>query len=66
VERKKMLYLFYTDDGKGIATEQQQEGMGLKSMRNRVTMLQGEMVIDSKPQCGTRIYFSLPIHTDYA
>lgn len=66
VERKKMLYLFYTDDGKGIAAEQQQLGMGLKSMRNRVTMLRGEMTIDSKPRSGTRIYFSLPIHTDYA
>lgn len=66
VERKHVLHLFYADDGKGIYTDQRQEGIGLRSMRSRVTMLHGMMDISSEPLNGTRIYFSLPINKHYA
>ena len=62
VERKDTLYLFYKDDGKGMQTDKHKDGMGIKSMRSRVTMLNGVMDMKSKPGEGTEFYFTLPIN----
>jgi len=62
IERKGTLHLFYQDDGKGLQTDASKEGIGIKNMRSRVTMLKGMMEITSKPGKGTEFYFTLPIN----
>jgi two-component system sensor histidine kinase DegS len=50
------------DDGKGFEQSAIQEkgGMGLKVMRDRVEMLNGNMEVDSSMGQGTRVTFQLP------
>lgn len=43
------------DDGRGFQTTPTSFGMGLDSMRERVTALGGTFAIDSKPGAGTRL-----------
>jgi signal transduction histidine kinase len=62
VQRKDNLYLFYKDDGRGMQTEKYKDGMGIKSMRSRVTMLNGIMDMKSQAGEGTEFYFTLPIN----
>lgn len=62
VERNGVMHLFYTDDGKGMQTEKDMEGIGIKSMRSRAIMLNGVMEITSKVGEGTSFYFSFPIN----
>jgi two-component system sensor histidine kinase DegS len=55
------------DDGTGfdvaqaMSASQQRKTIGLSTMQERIEMLGGEMQIDSAPDKGTRIDFSLPI-----
>jgi two-component system sensor histidine kinase DegS len=59
------LYIF--DDGTGFDTERLKErhedisgGFGLVSMRERVELLDGEMIISSEPGKGTRLKITIP------
>lgn len=59
------LYIF--DDGAGFDTEKLKErhedisgGFGLVSMRERIELLDGEMIISSEPGKGTRLNISIP------
>lgn len=52
--------LFVTDDGRGFAPGESPQGMGLKSMRERVQALGGALTIDSAPQAGTRLSVQIP------
>jgi signal transduction histidine kinase len=56
------IHLSVTDLGKGfdIATAMRGRGLGLKSMRERVKLIDGHLVIESKPNRGTRIYVRMP------
>ncbi|MFO0807629.1 MAG: PAS domain S-box protein [Gemmataceae bacterium] len=51
------------DDGVGFAPESidRQEGLGLVSMRERLRIVGGEIVIDSRPAGGTRIKVHVPL-----
>ena len=49
-----------TDDGCGFDPGGEHTGMGLASMRERTEALNGALVIESKPGCGTRIAVTLP------
>jgi signal transduction histidine kinase/ABC-type uncharacterized transport system substrate-binding protein len=51
------------DDGTGFDTEliQDQEGLGLVSMRERVLHLRGQLTIDSQPSRGTRLHARVPL-----
>ena len=49
------------DDGIGFDTQQQHEGMGLDSMRERVEALQGVFSIQSEPEDGTKVCITIPI-----
>ncbi|HAA11452.1 MAG TPA: hypothetical protein DCE41_07020 [Cytophagales bacterium] len=52
------------DNGQGMSSQAiqgQRTGMGLKSLTERVTAMQGEMGIDSRPGKGTLISIDLPI-----
>ncbi|MFN7252512.1 MAG: sensor histidine kinase [Anaerobacillus sp.] len=51
------------DDGKGFDQSEKREGtFGLLGMKERVNMLKGELVIDSKVNKGTMIMLAIPIH----
>ncbi len=49
------------DDGKGIDLSQPGKGIGLRTIQDRVTLLQGTMSINSAPGAGTMITVTLPI-----
>ena len=58
-----MMFLRVVDDGRGFAPEQIQgrDGLGLVSMRERVSHLGGEIAIDSLPGGGTRVHARVPL-----
>src|SRR5215475_14423487 len=62
------LHLMITDRGKGFdpQTAVSSGGLGLISMRERVRIVNGTFVIDSKPKYGTTIHVSVPVHFDHA
>lgn len=66
IERKGMIHLFYFDDGVGLSTNIQNEGLGIHNMRSRATMLNGVMEVDEKNERGATLYFALPIKQHYA
>jgi signal transduction histidine kinase/ligand-binding sensor domain-containing protein len=49
------LHLSIRDNGKGFDCEKEQTGQGLKNMRNRVSQMDGNLKIESRPGQGTRI-----------
>jgi signal transduction histidine kinase len=49
------------DNGKGIDPAQPGKGIGLRTIRDRVTLLQGTLEIDSAPGAGTMITVTLPV-----
>ena len=49
------------DNGKGIEPAQPGKGIGLRTIRDRVTLLRGTLEIDSAPGAGTMITVTLPI-----
>jgi signal transduction histidine kinase len=57
------LWLDVVDDGIGFTTvdEDDKEGLGLESMRERVELLGGKFAIKSAPRKGTRIRASVPL-----
>lgn len=63
-EQKKRIYLYYTDDGKGIKKEENSSsktGLGLNSLESRAVVLGGKMHCKSMPGKGTSYFFELPI-----
>jgi signal transduction histidine kinase len=50
-----------SDDGSGFDANQSHKGQGLRNMRERVQMLGGELVVDSKPGEGTRVTVQVKI-----
>jgi signal transduction histidine kinase len=68
VEFKGKLYLYYTDDGKGIDEQKltkQDTGLGLASLKNRAEMLSGKMKRKSNSMKGTEYFFEIPIKPNY-
>lgn len=58
--------LIVTDAGKGFDVEAalRRKGLGLTSMHERVRLVNGTIVIDSKPMRGTRIHVRIPIESE--
>jgi PAS domain S-box-containing protein len=60
------IILRINDDGKGFDVEKRsgtaysEKRMGLRSMAERVRLIQGEMTIQSQPMKGTRIFIKFP------
>ncbi|MCL9805458.1 tetratricopeptide repeat protein [Flavobacterium amniphilum] len=50
------------DNGIGFDSNQQQEGIGLHNIRERIKELQTNLTIDSSPGNGTVIQFNIPLH----
>jgi two-component system, NarL family, sensor kinase len=64
-EHKQKLYIFYTDDGKGLDSahkENQQTGLGLGSLQNRANLLGGKMTRTQTKTKGTDLVFELPLN----
>jgi signal transduction histidine kinase len=66
--RPDSVALVVEDDGQGFDVDtlhkQTSEGLGLMGMRERVSLLTGELVIESAPGEGTTIKVTLPITAD--
>ena len=53
------------DDGQGFPdTYEEKNGLGLRIMRHRCSLFDGEVFIEEKPEGGVRIRCSFPIDTD--
>jgi PAS domain S-box-containing protein len=61
------IHLIVSDSGKGfdVKAPGRRKGLGLTSMRERVRLVSGTIVIDSKPQAGTTIQVRVPIGTEH-
>lgn len=59
---KGRLYITIADNGKGFDTETPVDNKhaGLRNMKSRVNLLKGSMTINSIPERGTCIYFTIP------
>ena len=59
------IQLSVTDLGKGfdISSAMMGQGLGLKSMRERVKLMNGLLTIESEPNCGTTILARVPVHS---
>jgi len=60
---KQKLHLGISDDGIGMELNEKNSysGIGLKNMRSRVSIMHGELIIDSLPSNGTSITVIIPI-----
>lgn len=58
---EERLTVILTDDGKGFNPQQIIEGFGLRHMQERIESLGGHWHLESAPQQGTRIEFSIPL-----
>jgi signal transduction histidine kinase len=61
IEDDATVGLTVTDDGAGFQTDAANEGFGLIGMRERVTLLGGELDFDSKPGAGTTVAARIPV-----
>jgi two-component system sensor histidine kinase UhpB len=50
-----------SDDGKGFAFAEETKGLGLSGMRERALLVEGSLVIDSRPGKGTTIRLEVPL-----
>jgi signal transduction histidine kinase len=55
------LHLRVSDDGIGFDTAAVTEGLGLVSMRERLNLIGGAIIVDSRPSRGTRIVVRIPV-----
>lgn len=60
IQDRDIVEIALMDDGRGADLTKQTLGLGLRGMRERVEMLQGELQVTSAPGCGFRIVARLP------
>jgi len=60
------IHLIVRDSGKGFDVEAalEGEGLGLTSMRERVRLVNGTVLIESKPIGGTTVHVRVPLGAD--
>jgi signal transduction histidine kinase len=65
-EKSGEIHLIVSDAGKGFDIEaaKRKSGLGLASMQERVRLVGGTMVIDSKPSAGTAIHVRIPLELE--
>ncbi len=61
IQGRDVVEIALMDDGRGADLTKQTLGLGLRGMRERVEMLQGELQVTSAPGCGFRIVACLPV-----
>ena len=57
----KKLELMVRDDGSGFDANQQASGMGIRNMRERAALIDGDLRIDTAPGQGTRVTLIVPV-----
>ena len=63
--KKSAIQVNLADNGVGFVTKKQKvKGFGLKNMEGRITIFGGKFTINSKPNKGTKLFFTIPINTD--
>jgi signal transduction histidine kinase len=67
-EKSSEIHLIISDSGKGFKVEPalQGKGLGLTSMQERVRLLNGTILIKSKPMGGTTIHVRIPAESEQA
>ena len=65
-ENSGEIHLIVSDSGKGfdIDAARQKRGLGLTSMQERVRLVGGTIVIDSKPLAGTTVHVCVPCRAE--
>ena len=59
--QNEYVHFSYEDDGVGFDTKQVSSGLGLRSIKSRVTKLEGSLNLDSKPGHGVSVVINFPI-----
>lgn len=59
--KERKFFMDYSDDGKGYNPETISKGVGLDSMRSRISFYKGTLVLESAPGKGSRAHITLPI-----
>ncbi len=62
VEDDATVRITVSDDGAGFDTDASTEGFGLLGMRERATLLEGTLAVESRPGHGTVLRATLPSH----
>lgn len=60
------IVLEIADDGAGFEVGKTSDGFGLQGMKERLGSIGGTVVIDSAPQCGTRVKVVIPVEKSEA
>ncbi|WP_162793916.1 tetratricopeptide repeat-containing sensor histidine kinase [Runella rosea] len=60
-QTETQLSLTVSDNGVGMPTESQTEGMGMQNLQNRVDVLSGKLTLGSSPETGTKVSVEIPI-----
>ncbi|WP_428654004.1 tetratricopeptide repeat-containing sensor histidine kinase [Runella sp.] len=55
------LTLTVSDNGVGMPTEIQSDGIGMRNLQSRVDVLAGHLTLDSTPEIGTKVSVEIPI-----
>ncbi len=60
--KDKVLFVLYSDNGKGFDTNQEQtEGMGLNNIKNRVETFGGKLSLESTKKNGLKVNIEIPL-----
>jgi two-component system, NarL family, sensor histidine kinase UhpB len=51
------------DDGSGFTFDQAARGLGIAGMRERALLVGGDVEVESRPNVGTRVSLTVPLHT---
>jgi len=62
--KRRNISMQISDEGKGFDTSQTHTGLGLRNMRERAQMLEGEISIESTPGDGTQVTVKVKIPSD--
>jgi signal transduction histidine kinase len=62
-QRKRKIYLLYSDNGQGLITDKikNAKGLGIQSIQNRAEMLGGKMITAEPGKKGTNYFFEIPM-----
>ncbi|MCD0472199.1 tetratricopeptide repeat-containing sensor histidine kinase [Flavobacterium sp. JAS] len=58
---EKSIVVNYTDNGKGIDTSEMNLKNGLHNVENRISAIKGEIVIESSPGKGFKVFIKFPV-----
>ncbi len=60
-QTQTQLMLTVSDNGVGMPTEIQSDGIGMRNLQSRVEVLSGHLSLDSTPEMGTKVSVEIPL-----